>query len=329
MSTKKTAEETAPDSLWPALVRAQHKMSGVSHDARNEHQKFNYTSSEAIIKSARQILSSENLVVFVGDCEVRDWPVDGALSYHMTVHLLHGPSGEERIFKRPVPFEAQKGRPWDKAIFGADTTGLAYALRGLLLIDRPDNDDDVSGRDDDGYDPRGRQSERQQPGHIAAIRAASAEYGWTVDQAPAVFAHFGVSSVDDFSATQTPAVLAILRMGPKAGLASIQQPKTDPEPKSGNKRSPADIFADALMQYAKPGGWCDDNGKVVKSRISALKAYVASKHPGNEFAQANSMAKFLKDGWALLQDNLEAELQMAEQASSNPSDEGPPFNFGA
>lgn len=130
--------------------------------------------------------------------------------------------------------------------------------------------------------------------------------------------------VEDFEPSQPP-------------TQSRREPPPRAESESAKreeKRSPRDIVEAAVTEHGKRGGWCDAAGRLVKTKMDALKAYAVGRHPDNEFAQANSMAKILAEGWALFQDRMEAEQQMAEEAKrkaakAQPAEDEPaPFDFG-
>lgn len=83
-----------------------------------------------------------------------------------------------------------------------------------------------------------------------------------------------------------------------------------PEP-AGNRRSPGDIFKAALKRHGEAGGWLDEHGKPVKTKMDTLKAYAAGRHH-SEYEQARECAKLLAEGWGGLQDRLKTEQEIAE-----------------
>jgi len=150
-----------------ALARAGARLRGVEHDAQNKYHGYKYTSSEAMVAAARDVLSAEGLAMVVtswtltvralpdGGGVVRTMPdgghqkMAGAAEVVGTMTaLLFGHGGCIEIH-REQPVIPEKGRPMDKAAAGADTQCLSYILRGALLIDRPD-ENDVEQRDDGG-----------------------------------------------------------------------------------------------------------------------------------------------------------------------------------
>lgn len=132
------------------LLAAQKQMSGgVSHDARNDFARFDYTSSEAIIASSSKAMSDAGLTF------VHDWEYSTERSeVIITCEVSDGGHVMVRSYNFPV-FE-QKGKPIDKALAGAVTTCLAYALRGILNFPRPDKSDDIAARDDEKFEPKAR-----------------------------------------------------------------------------------------------------------------------------------------------------------------------------
>lgn len=150
-----------------ALVKAQKTAKAVGKDARNSHHGYSYASSEAIIEEARAALAEAELAVFPV-CHDRDpnkpdhsWIGEGDGAFIdaprrvKTIYLLIHESGETMRFESTAPVIPEKGRPEDKAEFGARTENLAYALRDLLLLPRVDVET-PSGRDDRDKPLRGQ-----------------------------------------------------------------------------------------------------------------------------------------------------------------------------
>jgi hypothetical protein len=161
-------------ALYAALTRAQAEIGSVPHDSKNPQQGYKYTSSEAVIREARQALASARLAAFCLGWEVHGEPVvteatsqkgntiqwvEGVLRVHF--RLAHESGAHLDAFPL-VPWIAGPGRPSDKAQAGALTYALGYWLRGLLLIDRPD-EAPVDTRDDSDYAPSGRSRPPSRP----------------------------------------------------------------------------------------------------------------------------------------------------------------------
>ncbi len=158
------------DTLADALARAAGRVVSEAHDARNQHHGYRYTSAEAVIAGARRALAAEGVTAHVtswvvswgwgGDVapEAREW---AAGIGRLVLTVARG--GESIELTREWPVMVGKGRPADKGAAGAETQALAYALRGLLLIDRPEEDDTaVDRRDDRSYEPP-RRAEAERP----------------------------------------------------------------------------------------------------------------------------------------------------------------------
>lgn len=165
MNTETTTRKMPP-ALAKALVAAQKRVSHVGKDAKNEFHNYKYASSEAVIDEASGALSEEGLAFLPLRIE-RDpaqvehvWTGEGEDAWISTprrmraVYLLLHESGEQFEFESSMPVIPEKGRPEDKAEFGARTENLAYALRDLLLIPRL-GEGGASGRNDtDDKGPR-------------------------------------------------------------------------------------------------------------------------------------------------------------------------------
>lgn len=185
-----------------ALARAGARLRGVEHDAQNKYHGYKYTSSEAMVAAARDVLSAEGLAMVVtswtltvralpdGGGVVRTLPdgnsqkMAGAAEVVGTMTaLLFGHGGCIEI-QREQPVIPEKGRPMDKAAAGADTQCLSYILRGALLIDRPD-ENDVDKRDDTPPPPQRpeRRSDKtpQKPGAKVETRAALESLATMID----------------------------------------------------------------------------------------------------------------------------------------------------
>jgi hypothetical protein len=139
--------EKPKTGLIAALVAAQADVKPVAKDSRNEFHRYNYASADDVIAAARAALDKHDLAVFQAG-----WKLDaGMVSVHYEVQ--HAGTGETMGIDVNLPVIEEKGRPMDKALFGALTEGLSYFLRGLLLIPREDSSDTPSARDDSKYQP--------------------------------------------------------------------------------------------------------------------------------------------------------------------------------
>lgn len=163
--------------MCAALCAAQKAVTGIRKDSRNAHHNYNYTSAEAVIRAARSVLSAHGLAVLVESQQLVE-PQQSTESACITVHgrVVHT-SGGETVIHYEWPVVVGKGRPIDKAVAVARTTGLAYFLRDLLLLDRPDADDSMDVRDDREYDP---DAERRRAEHVQSLRDRIAATPWAV-----------------------------------------------------------------------------------------------------------------------------------------------------
>lgn len=158
---------TAGKELFAALALAQGMVRGVGNDATNQHARYRYTSAEALIKAARAWLAPCGLALIESavklvehDPRTRgkgDTQVVGRLE---VTYLLTHSSGEHMELASSVPVLVGNGRPDDKGEAAARTYALGYQLRGLLLIDRPEEEDAVDQRNDE---PQERQEREQAP----------------------------------------------------------------------------------------------------------------------------------------------------------------------
>jgi hypothetical protein len=133
--------------LAAALVAAQKAIKPVQHDRENTFHRYRYASSEAIIQAAREALLSASLAVVM-----TGWELDGEQAVKVGFALIHD-TGASAEFSVTAPALVEKGRPLDKAVSGALTLAESYFLRGLLLIPRVAESDDVAARDDTKFEP--------------------------------------------------------------------------------------------------------------------------------------------------------------------------------
>lgn len=147
-----------PKSIRAALLVAQQLLPGVLKDSKNDFHKYKYVSSESMIREARAALHGAGLALSPTRAEVITSEALVALGVPALLRaewvLTHGDTGETMPLAFDWPIVPEKGRPVDKALASARTTGLGYMLRDLLLAPRVDREDDMdwSGRDRLGVD---------------------------------------------------------------------------------------------------------------------------------------------------------------------------------
>ena len=136
--------------LFTALVAAQKNARAVGLDAKNQHQGYRYASAESIVEEGRTALTLAGLCLLTTAVDVNAVAAPPIVT--ATMVLAHE-SGESLQIVRQWPAIEQKGRPLDKAIAGALTSGLGYAIRDLLLLPRDDDFAAMDRRDDSAHDP--------------------------------------------------------------------------------------------------------------------------------------------------------------------------------
>lgn len=134
-------------SLAAMLLEAQRAVQNVPKDARNEFSGYDYTSAESIITEARRALHAAGLTVYR-----REWVLSmlGESPIVIATFVVASPTAELEA-ACPFPIVETKGKPLDKALATALTSGLAYWLRDLLLI--PRCAEEMDKRDDAGHEP--------------------------------------------------------------------------------------------------------------------------------------------------------------------------------
>lgn len=140
-------------NLSAALVAAQRAVDVVIKDAKNPHHNYDYASAEEVVAVASVALAGAELAFTEEGSSFSFFPVellkradrsekpyaDGIGGAHgiltVTYALVHV-SGERQAITHSFPVVPEKGRPLDKALAASRTECLAYALRGLLLMER-------------------------------------------------------------------------------------------------------------------------------------------------------------------------------------------------
>lgn len=149
-----------PISIAKALVQAQRAVKAVAHDGFNSFHKYRYTSAEALVAEARSALNGAGLALLEAS-----FLMVGEGQMEVRYLLVHEDGSSWELESGRVPVIVDKGKSEDKAQAAARTYALGYAVRGLLLIPRPDEDHDVDQRDD-----RSREPQRQNSGHQGEAR---------------------------------------------------------------------------------------------------------------------------------------------------------------
>jgi hypothetical protein len=159
MNEETTMTTDAPiKKLFAALVVAQRAAKSVTKDSHNEHHHYSYASAESVIEVARAALGEAGLALMATTWRFVERPQgdpSAAGAVHVTYRLVHGESGESEDFKSEWFVVEERGRPLDRAVAIALTANLAYFLRGLLLLPRPD-------------DEEGRATRRERPAQAPA-----------------------------------------------------------------------------------------------------------------------------------------------------------------
>ena len=143
-----STNEKMPAAIATGLAKAQARVNRVGKDGTNAFHKYKYTSAEALIEAAVDLMGEQGIALVQCGWDRIQRPEDPA---RISVrYILTHASGESwEMPPSSTPVIPEKGRPWDKAEAAALTYSLGYTLRGLLKIPRADADDDVDQRNDD------------------------------------------------------------------------------------------------------------------------------------------------------------------------------------
>jgi len=151
--------------LFAALAAAIGDAQAARKDKRNKFHKYDYVSAEAIFATARGPLSKNGLSLIPVETFFRLGDDKGkrVATVARNLRLCHSSGQWITIITPDWPVEAGQGKPLDKALGGALTSSLRYALRDLLLIPQVEPGADVDQRDDREY---------QAPSMYSEVRAA-------------------------------------------------------------------------------------------------------------------------------------------------------------
>lgn len=164
---------TMGTNLAMALLGAQRCVKAALKTSENKFHGYKYASAEEVLIVGREALNDNDCVMLpISEDFAVISPIDdkcgGAIALgKMRYTIVHAPTGESHEFTTDVPVVAERGknsgwsRPADKAMFGARTEAIGYALRDALLIPREDAPD-VSGRNDKGKAGPGTDEQQRQ-----------------------------------------------------------------------------------------------------------------------------------------------------------------------
>lgn len=161
--------------LFAALARATARAERVGMDRTNREFDYRYASAEAIFAVARTALAAEGLTVIIvshrlvvheealrhdlGRARGQDYyPGTGTL---LRTAMISHASGAWLEVDHEWPILPEPGRKIDKSMASADTSGLAYFYRDLLVLPRVEEGTDM---DHDARDRANRAAERDNAG---------------------------------------------------------------------------------------------------------------------------------------------------------------------
>lgn len=166
------------DNLFAALSKAQGMVTKVGLDRRNTHHKYKYASAEALIAEGSAALSACGLALV----PISQGLVNDGRDLRRQFLLVHR-GGDKLPLEVVCPVFEERGRPLDKAMWGAATQSLGYLLRDLLLMPRVDEKDEPDARGE--HEPpeerpaRGRAAAAPAPAPAATAPTATPSIGVT------------------------------------------------------------------------------------------------------------------------------------------------------
>ena len=224
---------TQKQNLASALLAAQQALPSVGKDSqfKGGTYGYSYTSSETMIAACRTVLHGAGLVLRRAGWTFEGTPDGGIVkSQFVLTHPASGESITDEVAWVAVPRGQQ---PIDKAMAGALTASLGYALRDLLLVPRED-ENEMDRQDDSKFQPKRaapapapRQTQQEAPRAVPAPQAAPTP---PKPAKPAVAAPGG--SFDEVIGSRPPEDAA-WRDGSLRILKVVQSPK--PTAKGGTR----------------------------------------------------------------------------------------------
>ena len=146
-------QKTKKDDVHARIAAAQKQLKAVGKGSTNSFQGYTYTSAEDMLEACRSALLEQELVCFRRSWEMKEIAGELFVSSIVEVNCSTDP-GENKLSSITQSFQYPvvpgKGRPLDKALSAALTTGLSYWLRDLFLLPRVDGNE-VDSRDDTNY----------------------------------------------------------------------------------------------------------------------------------------------------------------------------------
>jgi hypothetical protein len=203
-----------PD-IYDKLHKAQKGLQAVGKGSNNSYHGYSYTSAEDMLKACRTALLDAGLV-----CMRRSWRVmeicgttyveSEVWIYNTGAKPKEGDETAQHLTSTFVyPVCPGNGRPIDKAVSAALTTGLSYWLRDLLLLPRVDGLE-VDTRDDSGYvHQETTTQDPERSAHLEALRrdmALQIEDRATPEQMTAIRNHIHTKHGEHLPLEQMPAL---------------------------------------------------------------------------------------------------------------------------
>lgn len=144
--TKSTPE------LQAALAKAQAAVGSVGKDGTNTQRGYRYATTEAMIRGSRQHLAAHGLAFLCSWSQALPEVAAGDIGkQHVAARVtiewaLAHEAGGQIVGTATMDAIGSPARPPDKAVAAAVTYGLGFVLRGILLLDRADEDEHAPDR---------------------------------------------------------------------------------------------------------------------------------------------------------------------------------------
>ena len=125
---------------YAALAKAQADVQWVQKSASNDHHRYNYVPIDMMVRECKKALLNNDLVLVPCGWQITNTTAVG----RWKLHHLGGGDTVDLVFEMPVL--ESKGRAGDKAYLAAQSSGLKYLLRDLLMV--PMLEQEVCDRED-------------------------------------------------------------------------------------------------------------------------------------------------------------------------------------
>lgn len=231
--------------IYTALAQAQADVESVGKDGKNTQRGYKYATTEAMIRGSRQHLAAHGLAFFSTWAQSLPEVAEGNIGQQhvaarVTIHWVLGhASGGQITGTAHMDAIGSPARPPDKAVAAAVTYGLGFVLRGLLLLDRCEEDEHSPDKRQEPEPDRLWMAYEAKRDALAKARKLTTEQAHTTIREAAGVTHNGTETDEE-----------VERMIAAAGRMLEPPPREPITP--GDNRERAAVKGEQQAEPAKP-----------------------------------------------------------------------------